>query len=691
MERKDIGILLIAVLFIVLFFTNIIEANGATIYGGTNPGKALENEENWYYGYPVELMDTIYEAKNDTDINIYGNVKLTGSLGLRNWGNLNLQQNSLFIIDGDLYISDECDINLYNGSTLYITGDLHVLSESNYDYVMFNMYNNSNVIVCGDVETENGSDIWVYPSDNSSNPSSDFYVFNDDENTQSIIKRYSGTNWGGNAKLTDGSSLIDDYEQYLTNEPVLLATVDNISIEIDDANCKTLSIPAGSTYVISGDETYCYVQLEEPYIDYNNGNKAYSAGKLIIERGGKLTLTENNTISSGAIENHGTIYCGENDFSIIPFINYNTNLPQCEFKNDGTFIANNFTLGNNDKRASETYFSFSCNSIFSINSDFTLYLNGGASLNGDYNASNINIDAQNGGNLINFGGNCGASNIVADVLSLKADNATINIKELTNVAEVYLQTSLKFNVDGSLTIGKISAANGYEALGIDANENSIIRFCYNPTTGADFGGQGKGTSSNGKVIYRVSGDDEYYWKNGSTPKSENDISGNPTLIANSVSFDECMQNISNFLPITLTYFKIDGNQFIWETASEENNNFFVVEYSKNGTDWRECTKHIKSESNTGWVYYCDVPENTKYSQFSYYRLKQVDIDGKYSYSDILSTSWKVNPPEQDYDFSTSKAFINVEGKTIYRSYNQLPAGTYIEKSENGIRKVVKIK
>lgn len=146
-----------------------------------------------------------------------------------------------------------------------------------------------------------------------------------------------------------------------------------------------------------------------------------------------------------------------------------------------------------------------------------------------------------------------------------------------------------------------------------------------------------------------------------------------------------------FLPIELTYFIINGDIFEWETESENNNDYFVVEYSKNGTDWRECTKHIGSKSNTGWVYDCVVPENTKYSQFSYYRLKQVDIDGKYSYSDVFVKSWKVKPPENDCDFSVQKSFINIEGKVIYKRYNQLPSGTYIEKSENGTRKIVKIK
>ena len=115
------------------------------------------------------------------------------------------------------------------------------------------------------------------------------------------------------------------------------------------------------------------------------------------------------------------------------------------------------------------------------------------------------------------------------------------------------------------------------------------------------------------------------------------------------SIDACNDAYDNhkmeiFLPIELTYFKITDGNFEWETKSETDNDYFIIEYSKNGTDWVECTDRIPSLSNTGWIYEHIVPESTKGSQFSYYRLKQVDLDGTFSYSDILSTSWKVSVP-----------------------------------------------
>jgi len=158
--------------------------------------------------------------------------------------------------------------------------------------------------------------------------------------------------------------------------------------------------------------------------------------------------------------------------------------------------------------------------------------------------------------------------------------------------------------------------------------------------------------------------------------------------------EECEDTYNNhkseILPIELTYFKITDGNFEWETKSETNNDYFIIEYSKNGTDWTECTDHIQSQSNTGWIYSYPVPETTKGSVFSYYRLKQVDLDGTFSYSDILSTSWKVPTPPQPKAGYT-KAFIGIDGKIIYDNYNQLPSGVYIEKSENGTRRIVKLK
>ncbi len=90
------------------------------------------------------------------------------------------------------------------------------------------------------------------------------------------------------------------------------------------------------------------------------------------------------------------------------------------------------------------------------------------------------------------------------------------------------------------------------------------------------------------------------------------------------------------LPVELTYFyaEKEGNDVLlsWETASEENNDFFVVEYSGNGIDFREIgiVNGAGTTLELTQYQFLHVEPSTE----NYYRLKQVDFDGTFAYSKI---------------------------------------------------------
>lgn len=93
----------------------------------------------------------------------------------------------------------------------------------------------------------------------------------------------------------------------------------------------------------------------------------------------------------------------------------------------------------------------------------------------------------------------------------------------------------------------------------------------------------------------------------------------------------------NILPIELVYFNVfcSGKDVLisFATASENNNDFFSIEESDNAVDWH-VIKEIKAKGNTNtlseYEYYHPFNSNRK----SYYRLKQTDFDGSFSYSKI---------------------------------------------------------
>lgn len=93
------------------------------------------------------------------------------------------------------------------------------------------------------------------------------------------------------------------------------------------------------------------------------------------------------------------------------------------------------------------------------------------------------------------------------------------------------------------------------------------------------------------------------------------------------------------LPIELSYFESeiveDGILLSWETLSEKNNRGFAIEKSTNGRDWEEISwmDGHDTDSQANQYEYLDKAPSYK---INYYRIKQVDYDGKYDYSPVVS-------------------------------------------------------
>lgn len=91
------------------------------------------------------------------------------------------------------------------------------------------------------------------------------------------------------------------------------------------------------------------------------------------------------------------------------------------------------------------------------------------------------------------------------------------------------------------------------------------------------------------------------------------------------------------LPVKLISFDYDesDNGLVWETASEIDNEMFVIEWSSDGVEWSELgTVFGNGTTEYGASYFFPVNHNTG----GFFRLKQVDFDGDLQYSEIISVS-----------------------------------------------------
>ncbi|MCB9175038.1 MAG: T9SS type A sorting domain-containing protein [Flavobacteriales bacterium] len=99
-----------------------------------------------------------------------------------------------------------------------------------------------------------------------------------------------------------------------------------------------------------------------------------------------------------------------------------------------------------------------------------------------------------------------------------------------------------------------------------------------------------------------------------------------------------LSNPSSPLPIKLLSFEanfnVDKVDLKWITASEINNDYFTIEKSKDLKNW-EIVSNVSGAGNSNTtIEYLDV-DYSPFQGISYYRLKQTDFDGAFTYSNIV--------------------------------------------------------
>ena len=95
--------------------------------------------------------------------------------------------------------------------------------------------------------------------------------------------------------------------------------------------------------------------------------------------------------------------------------------------------------------------------------------------------------------------------------------------------------------------------------------------------------------------------------------------------------------LTNPLPVTLVDFEAVANGDVvrvnWSTLHEFNNNYFVVERSADGKTFEEIER-IEGAGNSYDRLDYSIIDHNPLLHYSYYRLKQVDYDGAFSYSKL---------------------------------------------------------
>lgn len=142
------------------------------------------------------------------------------------------------------------------------------------------------------------------------------------------------------------------------------------------------------------------------------------------------------------------------------------------------------------------------------------------------------------------------------------------------------------------------------------------------------------------------------------------------------------------LPIELANFeafkRVHEVELNWTTLSEENNKGFYIERSDNRTDFNPLNFIVGNENSTHEINYSFI-DSSPLVGTNYYRLKQIDFDGTFEYSDVISIDFTALPNtivfpnpasdkitiQTDYSGVVSIQVLDLNGRVMYNSNQQL--------------------
>ena len=267
---------------------------------------------------------------------------------------------------------------------------------------------------------------------------------------------------------------------------------------------------------------------------------------------------------------------------------------------------------------------------------------------GRVDASNTLLDAQGTGvvRIIKTGGGLGND----EFLMWGHDNGALAATNTTDIP-----ASVQARWQRVWRVSEVNSSGAARQVG-----NTDIRF--------DLTGQGSVTASDLRLLIDTDNDGVF---TDETPTSgASDLGGNIYEFSNVVGGAPGLRNNRRFtlatvsttttpLPIELLAFQVqlidDEVQINWSTASETNNDFFTIQRSSDGKEFVDIMQ-LPGAGNSSEVIHYDTLDRQPLAGRSFYRLKQTDFDGTFSYSPIESvfrilpsTQFRVYPvPTKDH-------------------------------------------
>lgn len=125
----------------------------------------------------------------------------------------------------------------------------------------------------------------------------------------------------------------------------------------------------------------------------------------------------------------------------------------------------------------------------------------------------------------------------------------------------------------------------------------------------------------------------------------NNVFSNPSTLCGNLSKNTVTVNINAVVPVTFVELKAKKNNRVadltWGTLTEQNSDVFIVEHSANGAEFA-AVGTVKAAGNSNALINYSFKHNNPVNGMNYYRIKQVDRDGKYMYSNVATVEFNIS-------------------------------------------------
>ncbi len=452
------------------------------------------------------------------------------------------------------------------------------------------------------------------------------------------------------------------------------------------AKCKSLTIQDG------GDSVFVKIDDNTDELKINGDLYLEKHAKLFNDNGGTLTLSGNLYMADSTLLDMHNNPTRSSVFNIAG--NWND-----------SNLVDNTSFGFYEDKSLVNFNGISIQQIYNASGtetfyDFKINNTAGINLNGNDIIINDTLDLTSG--LINTGNNKVIIN----------DPTPTNI--INNSTSSYINGNLRRYVNSSGDYAfPIGSSNQYEIANINLNSSSGITYFdskfTNPVGTTDI--SSLGLTSNGTNLttlldygyWTITPDNyttvdydvtltsrghtngganpeqhtivkreasSYDWGSFNTPNHNNSTQSgsgiNPITakLSNLTSFSDfaIARSQNNPLPVSFISFNVflydDIVNINWSTLSETNNDYFIVERSKDNITFIEIAKvNGAGNSNIRTNYFAkDTPVNG----LTYYRIKQVDFDGQYSYSNTKTLNVNI---ENSFNIIENKNYITITTST----------------------------